>query len=60
MAVPVIPATTYKEMKPLVDNLVTLEIPTEFSAVGEFYEEFDQVSDNEVMTILYKFKNTTL
>jgi len=60
LAVPVIPATTYEEMKPLVDNLVTLEIPTEFSAVGEFYKEFDQVSDNEVMTILNKFKNTRL
>jgi len=58
LAVPVIPATTYEEMKPLVDNLVALEIPTEFSAVGKFYKEFDQVSDNEVITILNKFKNT--
>jgi len=58
LAVPVIPATTYEEMKPLVDNLVALEIPTECSAVGKFYKEFDQVSDNEVITILNKFKNT--
>ena len=57
LAVPVIPATTYEEMKPLVDTLVALEIPTEFSAVGQFYKEFDQVSDNEVMTILDNFKN---
>jgi len=56
LAVPVIPATTYEEMKPLVDNLVALEIPTEFSAVGKFYEEFDQVSDNEVMKILSNSK----
>jgi len=47
-------------MKPLVDYLVALEIPTEFTALGKFYKEFDQVSDNEVMTILYKFKNTKL
>ncbi len=60
LAVPVIPATTYEEMKPLVDNLISLEIPTEFSAVGKFYKEFDQVSDDQVMTILYKFKNTRL
>jgi len=60
LAVPVIPASTYEEMKPLVDYLVALEIPTEFSALGKFYKEFDQVSDNEVMTILYKFKNTKL
>ncbi len=56
LAVPVIPATTYEEMKPLVDILVALEIPTEFSAVGKFYEEFDQVSDNEVMKILSNSK----
>jgi len=60
LAVPVIPATTYEEMKPLVDNIIALEIPTEFSAVGKFYREFDQVSDNQVMKILYKFKNTRL
>jgi len=58
LAVPVIPADTYKKMKPLVDDIVTLQIPTEFYAVGQFYEEFDQVSDEEVMTILNKFKNS--
>jgi len=56
LAVPVIPATTYEEMKPLVDILVALEIPTEFSAVGQFYKEFDQVSDNEVMKIIANSK----
>ncbi len=56
LAVPVIPLNTYKEMKPLVDVIVTLEIPVEFYAVGQFYEEFGQVSDKEVMTILDKFK----
>ena len=56
LAVPVIPLTTYKQMKPLVDAIVTLEIPVEFYAVGQFYKEFDQVSDKEVMTILDKFK----
>ena len=56
LAVPVIPANTFEEMRPLVDAIVTLEIPVEFYAVGQFYEEFDQVSDEEVMTILDKFK----
>lgn len=57
LAVPVIPRNTYEEMKPLVDSIVALEIPGEFYAVGQFYKEFDQVSDKEVMTILNKFKN---
>lgn len=58
LAVPVIPRNTYEEMIPLVDSIVALEIPVEFYAVGQFYKEFDQVSDKEVMTILNKFKNT--
>jgi len=57
LAVPIIPRNTYEEMKPLVDSIVALEIPVEFYAVGQFYKEFDQVSDKEVMTILNKFKN---
>ncbi len=57
LAVPVIPSDTYEKMKPLVDYIVTLQIPTEFSAVGECYEEFDQVTDEEVMSILSNLKN---
>ena len=58
LAVPVIPVDAYEKMKPLVDDIITLQIPTEFYAVGQFYDKFDQVSDEEVMTILTKFKNT--
>ena len=57
LAVPVIPADTYEKMKSLVDDIVTLQIPTEFYAVGEFYDEFYQVSDEQVMKVLKKFKN---
>ncbi len=57
LAVPVIPLHTYEEMKPLVDTIIALEIPTEFYAVGQFYKEFDQISDKEVIEILNKFKN---
>jgi len=48
---------TYKKMKPMVDSIIALDIPTEFYAVGQFYKEFDQVSDEEVMTILSNYKN---
>ena len=58
LAVPVIPADTYEEMKTLVDDIVALEIPTEFHAVGEFYKEFDQVSDDKVIAILDRFKKS--
>ncbi len=48
---------TFKKMNPMLDAIIALDIPTEFNAVGEFYEEFDQVSDEEVMIILSDFKN---
>ena len=57
LAVPVIPPDTFKKMKPLVDSIITLEVPAEFYAVGQFYKDFDQVSDEEVMTILSNLKN---
>ena len=57
LAVPIIPMDTFKKIKPMVDSTIALGIPTEFSAVGQFYKEFDQVTDEEVMTILSNYKN---
>lgn len=57
LAIPVIPADTYQKMKSQVNDIVTLQTPTEFYSVGQFYNEFEQVSDKEVMIILNKFKN---
>ena len=56
LVVPVIAAHTYEELQKYVDMIFALEIPTEFFSVGQFYKEFDQVSDNEVIAILEKFK----
>jgi predicted phosphoribosyltransferase len=57
LAVPVVPIDTFKKMKPMVDSIIALDIPTEFYAVGQFYKEFEQVSDEAVMTILSNLKN---
>ena len=56
LAVPVIASNTYEELQKYVDRIFALEISTEFFSVGQFYKEFNQVSDNEVITILEKFK----
>ncbi|TMR68961.1 phosphoribosyltransferase, partial [Streptococcus pseudopneumoniae] len=40
LAVPVISANTYEAMQQYVDNIFALEIPIEFSAVGQFYNSF--------------------
>ena len=56
LAVPVIPARVYEEFRQLVDKIYALEIPVEFSAVGQFYRDFEQVTDQEVVEILEKNK----
>lgn len=55
LAISVIPADTYEAIKPKVSNVVTLEIPTSFSSVGQFYSSFEQVSDGEVKEILVQY-----
>ncbi|MGI9050400.1 MAG: phosphoribosyltransferase [Rubrobacteraceae bacterium] len=52
LAVPVCAAQTVEEIYPEVDDLVSLAIPIELIAVGIWYENFDQVSDETVVEIL--------
>lgn len=52
LAIPVIAKDTYGRLQSEVDEIITLEIPESFGAVGEFYREFPQVSDDEVVNIL--------
>lgn len=51
-AVPVAPADTLSKVRPLVDALVCLETPDFFQAVGQFYRDFPQVEDDEVVALL--------
>ncbi|PKM47395.1 MAG: phosphoribosyltransferase [Firmicutes bacterium HGW-Firmicutes-8] len=52
LAVPVMPADTVRLLRDKVDELVYLHAPELFYAVGQFYMEFDQVSDQEVIELL--------
>lgn len=52
LAVPVIAKDTFKKIKSEVEEIVALTIPDYFGAVGEFYREFAQVSDEEVIELL--------
>ncbi|MEM2759400.1 MAG: phosphoribosyltransferase [Nitrososphaerales archaeon] len=56
LAVPVAPKETVRKLSEIVDETVVLHMPLEFGAVGEFYEDFCQISDDEVMGILRKYK----
>jgi len=52
LAVPVGPPDTVRELRALADEVVCLETPRGFRGVGQFYERFDQVSDEEAMAYL--------
>jgi len=52
LAVPVGPPDTVDELETVADEGVCLETPPGFRGVGQFYERFDQVSDEEAMTYL--------
>ncbi len=60
VAVPVGPQDTLERLKQIVE-VVVLESPYSFGAVGEFYDVFDQVEDYTVATIMngygYRPKN---
>ena len=48
LAVPVAPRDALEALRALVDDIVCLEMPDFFYAVGAHYREFGQVSDDEV------------
>lgn len=52
VAVPVSPLDTAEEMKLLADTFICLDTPAPFYAVGQFYEQFEQVTDEEVIDLL--------
>jgi putative phosphoribosyl transferase len=52
VAVPVAPASTSSWLRSVVDGLVVLYMPRDFYAVGQFYDCFSQVSDEEVVNLL--------
>ncbi len=51
-AIPVGPPETLEMIMEKVDELVAIEEPEFFMAVGEFYRDFEQVSDEEVLSYL--------
>jgi predicted phosphoribosyltransferase len=53
VAVPVAPEPTCDELSSLADDVICLANPEPFYAVGQFYENFSQVSDEEVRHYLH-------
>jgi predicted phosphoribosyltransferase len=51
-AVPVAPPDTVEKVGDSADRVVCLSTPFNFSAVAQFYREFQQVTDEEVIALL--------
>ncbi|MFZ3063088.1 MAG: phosphoribosyltransferase [Actinomycetota bacterium] len=60
LAIPVGPPDTVEKLKKEVDRLICLSIPLLFYAVGQFYEQFEQTTDQEVVDIISVHKKTRL
>jgi putative phosphoribosyl transferase len=54
VAVPVSPPETVAKLRRHADEVICLETPTNFYAIGQFYERFDQLTDEETNSILRK------
>ncbi len=51
-AVPVAPPASVEQVRPYADQVVCLETPRDFLAVGQFYRHFPQAEDAEVVELL--------
>ncbi|RDI95267.1 phosphoribosyltransferase [Meiothermus sp. QL-1] len=52
VAAPVAPPETVAELSTQADEVICLQTPVPFQAVGLWYQDFPQVSDQEVLTLL--------
>ena len=52
IAAPVAPADTVADLRSVSDAVVVLETPEPFYAIGQFYDDFSQTSDSEVLAAL--------
>jgi putative phosphoribosyl transferase len=52
LAVPVAPADTLSQLQAVADEVVCLHSPRVFGAIGQFYDDFAQTSDEEVAGLL--------
>ena len=54
LAVPTAPPESVARLRPEVDELIVLDTPEPFYAVGSWYEVFDQTTDEEVVELLHR------
>ena len=52
VAIPVAPPDTVKQLRKFADEVVAILQPASFYAIGQFYDDFTQVEDEEVKRLL--------
>jgi putative phosphoribosyl transferase len=59
VAVPLAPRRdeTLDKLNQIADKVIVLYTPIEFGSIGQFYREFDQISDEEVKTIMDRYSH---
>ena len=60
IAVPVGPKESIRMLKRIADIVVVMYAPESFGAVGEFYQDFSQVTDEEVRAIMRNYRYTMI
>jgi predicted phosphoribosyltransferase len=58
LAVPVCAEQTAELLRPVVDELVCLKVPPDLMAISLWYQDFEQVSDEEVIEFLERAHRT--
>lgn len=53
VAVPVAPSSTIAKLAAEADEVVTVLAPASFSSVGQWYEDFSQLTDDEAMRLIW-------
>lgn len=56
VALPVCPSDTADELRGISDEFICIETHADFLAVGNYYQDFTQVSDGEVVDVLERSK----
>ena len=55
IAVPLAPGEILEDLKRVADKVIVLHTPEPFGAVGRFYHDFNQVSDDKVKEMMKKY-----
>jgi putative phosphoribosyl transferase len=54
VAAPVAPSHAVRELRRYADDVICLETPESFVAIGQFYADFSQTTDDEVVRLLQR------